>query len=638
MTLALVIAAWLLTYLVHSTILLGGAWTLSATGVVKSPVVKDVLWKVCLVGALVTATVQARWPEQPFSRQIRLPDVAAVQLAPTGSVVAAARPSGSAVPRAAAARAAAPVPASVSGSAVAARHGVARAAVPTSASAGPTPHTLPPTPIPSWPLVLLALWIAGAASLLVRVVIRRRRFCRRLGDRRVLTEGPLVEMLESLSRSAGLRRRVQLSVSAELAGPVAMGVGEICLPERVLSSLAPAEQRAVLAHELGHLVRRDPAWLATSVAVESLFFFQPLNRLARRRIQDAAEYLCDDWAVKQTGGSLTLAKSLAEVASWMQVSRLPVPVSGMAENRSHLVVRVQRLLDGAEPRAVRGLRLAVPVAALALSTVAFAAPGVLPPCTGGDSQGGAAVGAAPAAASAGVVAPAAGQAEARVDAQGEPYTWATVRGGDRIAFRRGFAARITGQGRLGIRRGGRVIELLEDQRLLINGRPAADTGVALHEGDTVRIADAEGQVLWTLAPVRLTADQVRAQRRTEASDIAGLDDWKLDSLDASLAPLDAVLGDVDTLDTAALAAELGRVGARLGRDLSDELMPAVAQVAAIGAQISARVAPRAAALGAEMGARIAEQIGPIIAQAFGDSAWCDSTDSDTARRPRPKRR
>lgn len=623
MTLALVVAAWLLTYLLHSTILLGGAWTLSATRVVKSPVVKDVLWKVCLVGGLVTATVQATWPAQPFSRQIRLPEVAAAQLSPGGSAVAAP-----------ASRAAAPVRASFSGSGVAARQSVARAAAPMPASADPAPSTPHPAPSPSWPLILLGAWALGAASLLVRLFIRRRRFCHRLGDRRVLTDGPLVEMLESLSRAAGLRRRVQLSVSAELSGPVAMGSSEICLPERVLSSLAPAEQRAVLAHELGHLVRRDPAWLATSVAIESVLFFQPLNRVARRRIQEAAEYLCDDWAVRQTGGSLTLAKCLAEVASWMQASRRAVPVSGMAENRSHLVARVQRLLNGAEPRAVRGLRLAVPVAALALASVAFTAPGVLPPCGDGAPQIGAAVAAAPAA----VVAPVAVRAAARVDAQGEPYTWATVRDGDRIAFRRGFAARIAGQGRLGIRRGGRVIELLDGQRLLINGRPAADTDVALHGGDAVRIADADGQVLWTLTPVRLSADQVRAQRKAEAEDVAGLEDWRLDSLDAVLAPVDAVLGGVDTLDTAALAEALGRMGTQLGRTLSDELVPAVAQIAAMGAEISARVAPRAAALGAEMGARIAEQIGPIIEQAFGDSAWCDSTDSDNARRPRGKRR
>ena len=41
MTLTLLVVAWLLTYLVHSTILLGGAWLLSAARVVRSPVARD---------------------------------------------------------------------------------------------------------------------------------------------------------------------------------------------------------------------------------------------------------------------------------------------------------------------------------------------------------------------------------------------------------------------------------------------------------------------------------------------------------------------------------------------------------------------------------------------------------------------
>ena len=39
----------------------------------------------------------------------------------------------------------------------------------------------------------------------------------------------------------------------------------------------------MLAHEIAHLVRRDPQWLVLARAIEMVFFFQPLNRLARRR-------------------------------------------------------------------------------------------------------------------------------------------------------------------------------------------------------------------------------------------------------------------------------------------------------------------------------------------------------------------
>ena len=383
MALALLAVAWLLTYLLHSTILLGGAWLLAATRAVRSPVAKDALWKVCLVGGLVTATVQTAFPLEGFGQRLWLPDGSAVQeQMATAAPVAAAGTWTTAEPaaprRATPAEERSPTPYTP-------RPTPGLSGAPVSAPEATSTYNPQPTTGLAWPLALLGIWTLGAVAMLVRLTLRRARFCRRLGERRELSEGPLVETLESLRAAAGVRRRVHLAVSAELSSPVAMGASEICLPERVLTALGPAEQRAVLAHELGHLVRRDPTWLALGVALENLLFVQPLNRLARRRVQEAAEYLCDDWAARQTGG-LTLARCLAEVATWLQAQRRAVPVSGMAENRSQLVERVQRLLDGAEPRAARGLRLAVPVAALALSTVAFAAPGVLPPCDAGGPE------------------------------------------------------------------------------------------------------------------------------------------------------------------------------------------------------------------------------------------------------------
>ncbi len=620
MTLALVAVAFLLTYLVHSTLLLGGAWVLTATGAVKAPHARDTLWKVCLVGGLLTATVQTTWPGQPFGRRFWLPGAAQA-----AQVVAAATPAPTSLP--------APVPARPSVPSVARRAqapaGSAPATVasraPISASRAPTPYTPHPTPrrsgSPIWIPFLLGLWILAALALLARLYFRRRRFCRRLEARRELGEGPLLGMLESLRAGAGVRRRIRLCVSPELSGPVAMGSSEICLPERVLTSLSPSEQRAVLAHELGHLVRRDPEWLAIAVVLESVFCFQPLNRLARRRGQEAAELICDDWAVHQTGGSLTLAKCLAEVATWVQRGYRPVPVSGMAENRSQLVQRVQRLLDGAEPRAVRGFRLAVPVAALALSAVAFAAPGVVPPRADAPAR-------VPVAQAAQAPAPVvAVRSAAR---QGEPHTWATVRDGRMITFRSGFAPRISGQGRIGMRERGRAIALVGDQRFEVNGRVAEEgDDVAVRDTDTLRITDGDGRVEWTLEPVRLSPAQAEAWDRAEPS---------LES-DSDLAV--AELDDSVSLLAADLAPELARIGPRVAAQLQvdiDRIRPEIARLqdrsVREGLRIAAAVAPRLAAMSAKISAQVAEEIGPAIARAFGDSCACDSLPSRRAARPK----
>ncbi|NNF06467.1 MAG: PDZ domain-containing protein [Candidatus Eisenbacteria bacterium] len=159
-------------------------------------------------------------------------------------------------------------------------------------------------------------------------------------------------------------------------GPIAFGRREICVPDRALTLLSREQQQTALAHELAHLIRRDPFWLVFGGFLESLFFFQPLIRVARKEMRESAEYLCDDWAVRQTGGNVTLAKCLAEVASWNNKSHAePIMASGMAG--SPLVRRIQRLLDDKEIRATHiSLRGRIAVASGLLGLVLVFAPGI----------------------------------------------------------------------------------------------------------------------------------------------------------------------------------------------------------------------------------------------------------------------
>ena len=47
--------AWLLTYAVHSTLLIGAVWLLVRRGVLTSHHLQDTFWKAALVGGLLTA-------------------------------------------------------------------------------------------------------------------------------------------------------------------------------------------------------------------------------------------------------------------------------------------------------------------------------------------------------------------------------------------------------------------------------------------------------------------------------------------------------------------------------------------------------------------------------------------------------
>jgi hypothetical protein len=220
------------------------------------------------------------------------------------------------------------------------------------------------------------------------LAVRWVRLRVRLRPRRDVEAGAPRRLLDRLLESTESRRRVRLTGSSALPVPVALGVGEqeICLPSRALRELDDRRQQGLLAHELAHLERRDPAWLLLALGLESALFFQPLNRLARRRLEEIAELQCDAWAVRATGDRLGLARCLTEVAGWLLEGRgdlftASAPgAAAMARRRGHLGTRVRRILaSGPGDEALEGRRRWLATAAAAgLLTLALLIPGLAP--------------------------------------------------------------------------------------------------------------------------------------------------------------------------------------------------------------------------------------------------------------------
>ena len=333
--------AWLLTYLIHSTVLLGIAWFVTRRRRLE-PAASDLLWKVALLASLVTGTIQSR---------LELSTPAAVTL-PVATLPQAARPN---------------EPAGATGPGR--KPGV-------SENTGASVTAPSPSRAPSLPLVVVLVWGVIALGSSLHYVARRLILVGRLTDRRTVSDGPLAATLAELQRTAGYRRRVHLTMARTISSPVALGLSEICVPELALSDLGAEQQRSMLAHELAHLARRDSLWLAGASLIERCFFFQPLNRLARRELETTAEYLSDEWATRKTGSAVALAKCLATVAEWIQASPLGVPVAGLAERRSFLVSRIARLLEGRLPSSPASRRGWAVAAALGVAVTIAAAPRV----------------------------------------------------------------------------------------------------------------------------------------------------------------------------------------------------------------------------------------------------------------------
>jgi HEAT repeat protein len=221
----------------------------------------------------------------------------------------------------------------------------------------------------------LMVWLLIAAAGLARYGIRLIRLYRAVDAGRSITAPHLLHAFDALKMAAREHRPIRLTATDRCAVPLALAGRHIVLPERLLEQVEADQQRAALAHEMAHVIRRDPAWRIVAAIVEHTFFFQPLNRLARARMTESAEFLCDQWAVQQTGAPLALARSLSMVASWASPSsdQQAVGVSAMARSDSAMVRRVQQILSEPAPftRRPRVFWLVI-----ALAVVAVAAPRV----------------------------------------------------------------------------------------------------------------------------------------------------------------------------------------------------------------------------------------------------------------------
>lgn len=336
--------AWLLTYLIHSTVLLSLAW-IAVRARRWSPAAAELLWKSALLGGIVTASVQLRLDVRPAGT-VSLQRTAETRVVPTATRETHDE---SLVP-------------------------VGRTETPALATQA-TNDVAPIRAMPSAQTIVVIAWATIALLLAVTYAARRLILVGRLGDRHAIADGRLLDMLRDLARDAGLRSAPRLTTTTRISSPIALGVREICVPDTALTELDLEQQRSMLAHELAHLARRDPIWMAVASLIERVLWFQPLNRVARRQIATSAEYLCDDWAVRRTGSGVPLARCLAQVAEWIQASPLGVPVAGMAEERSLLVSRVARLLEGVPvSRSRRGLTFAAALTVL-VATI-LVAPGV----------------------------------------------------------------------------------------------------------------------------------------------------------------------------------------------------------------------------------------------------------------------
>jgi beta-lactamase regulating signal transducer with metallopeptidase domain len=209
------------------------------------------------------------------------------------------------------------------------------------------------------------VYLAGVILLLLRLVYERW-LVYRLGRRAVdVEEAEWIRLLSDCASQMGVRHRVRLLRSLERSMPMAFGT-------RTPSILIPAlsdtwtgdRRRAVLLHELAHIVRHDcVTQLMASVAC-AIYWVHPGVWWIARRLRVERELACDDRVINAGARARDYAEHLLELAYALGDYRAPALVVSMAR-RGQVEGRMLAVLDTARNRAVPAWRGRLAAAAIA---------------------------------------------------------------------------------------------------------------------------------------------------------------------------------------------------------------------------------------------------------------------------------
>lgn len=216
-----------------------------------------------------------------------------------------------------------------------------------------------------WAGYLMLAWLGVSSTLLALLAIGTIRIWKWVYDAEPIDDAELYKLLEGCRRQLGMTRLVELRNSDACTTPVVVGFSQpvILLPRAVLQRLTPDELRAVLLHELNHVVRGDAIVNLLQGILGALYFFHPLVWWANARLRELREEACDEMTVAALEGRRKIyGEAIVKVTEIFGYASPPLAL-GVMESKTPAYRRLSRILD---PQLPAGRRLNLQEAGLIL--------------------------------------------------------------------------------------------------------------------------------------------------------------------------------------------------------------------------------------------------------------------------------
>lgn len=221
-------------------------------------------------------------------------------------------------------------------------------------------------------LALILIWCAGFVVMSIRHVRNVRRILALWRNATPLHSATARGWLERWL-GASRARHVELRTSVSIGAPLILGWGKprVLLPA-TFGERPSSRARMALAHETGHLLRRDLWWGWVPLLAEGVFWFHPLVRWGVREYAQSREEACDAHAISLTGaepasyGDMLVRFGVDRVRVGHAAASCGSPHVRHLERRLHMLSRLTFL--GAKQRAL-AIAFVLLFAALALVPV-----------------------------------------------------------------------------------------------------------------------------------------------------------------------------------------------------------------------------------------------------------------------------
>lgn len=335
-----VVLVWAFTYLVHSSALIVFALLLDRAGLLKKTRNAELVWRFALFGALLTTSTQLWLGASNSSHQDQL-------IAHNSKNLGVENYAGE-IPHLRY-----PLPENLVNQAINTKEGnqhqaafgkeIGSKSYDDSLAKQSTVEIELPNHVREITSYLVVIW-ACIAVLACIVTYRSARYLNRLAA--YFPDADMATIKRVMNRmSEHDQTRIQLKVNDQWNSPFVTPDNTICIPRWAFTTLTEDQRDAMLAHEVAHVLRRDPAWRVGMQLLSRICFFQPLHRLAIHKLELLAELACDETAANSSGKPQELAEALYACARVFKAKEAPTLALAMSRQGSPLLKRITSLLD-----------------------------------------------------------------------------------------------------------------------------------------------------------------------------------------------------------------------------------------------------------------------------------------------------